>query len=356
MTKKHSLEGEKTVQLTLFTARLISGFWDRWRGHGVKDDLIKELVASLKHLEEWVSFWEKQAYHTMKQGKRYAERKQYREAESCYRLSALYYNLNQWIYPERNEEKINWFIKCIEMVQRADELSAIETVIDLVKVEGKNCHGRIRIPPHPIGCVIIINPLDSSKEELFTYEADFVDGGFVTMSYDGPGQGTTFTFEGLKGTENRWKQFVDQIIERAKNLFPQLPLHLFGTSSGAAWSIYGSQHAEITSSVAVSPAIVSSDIQLPDYFLRRMSTIVEKDETVILHLEPSFDMKPIFLFHGLKDVLVPTQAIKKLYDVLPQGKKYLEYEKEGHCCNYKLDEIRKLSMEWYSSKTAMRSL
>jgi hypothetical protein len=340
----------RTIQITLFTARMFDGFWDRWRGHGAEETAIQEVLASVTKLEDWVIAWEKQALRNRGLAESYKNNRRIREAEYYYRLSALYYNLIQWIYPERSEEKTKWFIKCAELFREADAISPIETKYETLDIDGCKCHGRIRIPKAPVGCIIIINPLDSSKEELFTYEMDFIQENFITISFDGPGQGETFTFEGMKGTRRRWEQFINWVIDFAAELFPDLPLHLFGTSSGASWTLYGIRHPKIKKAVAVSPAIASDEIPLPEYFLQRMSCVLEENESIIYDFEPIIEAKPVFVFHGLQDVMIPTPKIQELYALLPNGKQYKMYEEEGHCCNFKLSEVRKLSMLWYKSK------
>ncbi len=44
--------------------------------------------------------------------------------------------------------------------------------------------------------------------------------------------------------------------------------------------------------------------------------------------------------------MVKDTDIYELYQKLPAGKQLIEYENEGHCCNFKLREIRKISAEW----------
>jgi hypothetical protein len=337
----------KTIEQTLFTARIFNGFWDRWKAHGVHDTAITEVLTQVKNLEQWESTWERHALSNQSLADTFKHKRQIKEAEYYYRLSALYYNLIQWIYPERCVEKSKWFKACVSMFQEADTVSPNITEYEDLLIDGYKCHGRIRIPDNSVGCIIIMNPLDSSKEELFTYEMDFVQGNFAVISFDGPGQGETYTLEGLKGTNGRWEKFTDRVIEYAAERFPDLPIHLFGTSSGASWTLYGCRHPKVASGVAISPAIAKDDIQLPDYFLHRMRSVWEENESSMPEFKPIPEAKPVYLIHGLKDVMVSTEDIQKLYDLLPDGKQYKEYIDEGHCCNYKLGEIRRLAMNWY---------
>lgn len=349
MRKTLSPDSGKTIEHTLFTARMISGFWDRWKAHGVEDAAISEVLASVKKLDHWESAWERHAVHKKVLADSFNSKGLIKEAEKYYRLSSLYYNLIHWIYPERCESKAKWYKTSAAVFREADAVSPVTTEYEAIPIDGYKCHGRIRVPDAPVGCIIIINPLDSSKEELFTYEMDFVTGNFAVVSFDGPGQGETYTLEGLRGSHRRWEQFTARVIEYGAERFPELPIHLFGTSSGAAWALYNCNHPNIKKAVAVSPAIASGQIQLPDYFLHRIHSVMEDNESIMLEFNQFHDAKPVYIFHGSKDVMVSKQDIEKLYDLLPDGKKFKEYSEEGHCCNYKLGEIRSLAMKWYRS-------
>jgi alpha-beta hydrolase superfamily lysophospholipase len=197
----------------------------------------------------------------------------------------------------------------------------------------------------------MINPIDSSKEELFSYEMDFAKLRFITVSFDGPGQGETYVFHGHKATRTLWGLFVDEVIQFAADRFPDLPIHLFGTSSGANWAIHGSSHPKAGRVAAVSPAF-DNQVKMPDYFRERLSYILDDSESMLLPSLNNFEpFSPIILFHGNKDVMVHDEDVYELYRNLPPEKRLIEYENEGHCCNFKLAEIRQLSAEWYGGLT-----
>jgi pimeloyl-ACP methyl ester carboxylesterase len=335
------------INKALFTARLIDGFWDRFIVHGVGPDDIEKIRPTLTSQESWVCGWGKLAHEKVVRAKDLQKNGSIQDAENLFRTAGLYFQLAQWILTERSEEKAKWLEMSINVFGIADKLSSIQTKYETIKVGSYQCFGRVRIPSNPKGVVVIINPFDSTKEELFTYEMDYASNGFITVSFDGPGQGETFVKQGLKATAIRWKTFVDSLIDYAAVSFPEHKLFLFGISSGAAWAVYGSTLPQVTKAVAVSPAFLNDSVTLPDYFLERIDNLTDSETTIL----PNFDhlnyRNPVLLVHGKKDLMVSEQNIYDLYEKLPQGKKLLEYENEGHCCNYKLSEIRKISMGWF---------
>lgn len=337
-----------TIDKTLLTASLFEGFWDRWIVHGVSYHDLAKLRHSLITKEHWFKTWSELAEDKYKKAESIEKVGLVEQAESVYRTAALYFQLNQWLIPEHGGEKLDWLMKSLQIVKEADQLTDIKTEYVELVIDENVYYGRVRVPENPLGAIIIINPIDSTKEELFSYEMDFVEKNYVVVSFDGPGQGETYTRHGLKATKLRWERFVDRMIEYTSNTFPTQDIFLFGTSSGAAWAIYGSSNEKVSKVVAVSPAFRNEEIQMPDYFMERMFAV--SDEAIIPDYPQIKLQKPIFLVHGKKDVMVKDEAIYSLFENLPSGKILLEYEEEGHCCNYKLPEIRTKAIEWFQGK------
>ncbi|MFC0213605.1 alpha/beta hydrolase [Paenibacillus chartarius] len=335
-----------TIRKTLLTAKLFDRFWDRWFVHGIAAAGIAELRRELTDISHWIEGLQSQALQYQKAAAVCAESGKYEESEHMWRTAGLYYYLIQWIYPEVTEDKRYWFERCKAMFENADRLSEIPIIPVSIPVKERECCGRMRIPESPHGCVVLVSPIDSSKEELFTYESEFVHAGFATLHVDGPGQGETLLKQGLKASRANWTLFIRQVIDEAAGRFPGLPIFLFGTSSGASWAVHGSFHPKVEKAAAVSPAF-EAGLVLPEYFLERMACILEDDAVLLPELERFEAGKPVMLFHGKKDTMVKDEQIYALYGKLPEGKRMIEYENEGHCCNFKLGEIRKTAAAWF---------
>ncbi|MCA1030788.1 alpha/beta hydrolase [Bacillus timonensis] len=341
-----------TINRTIQTALLIDGFWERWLVHGINQEDINSVRKNLISLDHWTSNWKVLA-DQKKMSAATLEKLDIHAAEEMYRKASLYYYLNYWIFPSKNEEKEKWYQECLDCILKADTLSSdIINYPNLDVGEGK-CVGRVRVPKEPKGCIILVVPIDSSKEELFVYEEDFTRAGYVTITFDGPGQGGTYTQENLLGNREKWEQFIELSIQYTKNRFKDLPLYLFGTSLGASWALYGSIHPAISKTVAVSPAVEFEKLHLPSYFIRRMSysnTLLPGKRAFPDLFKLDFQ-SPILLFHGKKDLMVQTSDMYRLYDLLPKNNRDLiEYENEGHCCNNKLSEIRKVAIDWFNKE------
>ncbi|WP_431793395.1 alpha/beta hydrolase [Bacillus altitudinis] len=352
----------KTIHRTLKTARLFDVFWERWLVHGLDENDLQKARSHIHSLEGWYMTWADLAEIKEQKGRELEALNNMREAEKTYRQTALYYNLNYWIDPSYSKAKKEWYQKSVHFMKKADSLSDSKTIYKKLSLNDQSlCSGRIRVPKNPQGVIIIVNPIDSTKEELYLYEMDFLQKGFITMSFDGPGQGETFVVNGVTGTRVRWESFIHQVIEYANKSYPDLPIHLFGTSLAASWVLYGSSHKYVEKAVAVSPAVELDRMNMPGYFMKRMecSCIVDdKDEEETERSIPKFtEIKyraPVLVFYGSQDMMITKNEFGRLYKNISSEKSLVEYEEEGHVCNRKLKEIRDTACSWFTGEFNMK--
>ncbi|WP_068648078.1 alpha/beta hydrolase [Paenibacillus antarcticus] len=348
--------GSSTIEKTMLTSFLLQGFWDRWIANDIPRETVIELRHRINRLEDWIRILQKHADVYENRAVHVLNQHSVGEAVNFYRLAAMHYNLIQWVFPETGNEKREWYQRCKDMHEQADQLVEDEIMNIIIQVEGNECYGRIRVSDRPKGCVIIINPIDSSKEEVVKYEDFFAGMGFATVSFDGPGQGETYTFSHQRATRQSWDLFVNEVIEFTALQFPMLQLYLFGTCLGGAWSIQGSSHPKICRTVSVSP-VIDGDTRVPEYFEERLLNIIEDSKSGLLLRMESLDyVSPILLVHGKKDTIIQHDNIYDLYTKLPIEKRLIQYVDEGHGCNYRINEILKAAGHWYLRQSNPLSL
>ncbi|SER18618.1 Lysophospholipase, alpha-beta hydrolase superfamily [Gracilibacillus ureilyticus] len=333
----------QTIEKTIMTARLFSGFWDRWIVHGLSRSTMMEAMKQINHLEDWLNYFEAKAitYNELAVSASGSTRG---NALRNYYQASLCYNLCQWIFPSICDEKKYWYSKMSETSQLADQLLDNTLIYTEIKSGNQSSYGRIRRNSNTSKVMIILTPIDSTAEELFSYEDHFFRLGFSTVCFDGPGQGKTL-LNGWKLSTGSYRLFLDELMKMVKSTFPGMSVYLFGTSSGALWAIEAAKYEVVKKVISVSPSI-SSDLKMPDYFNERVNAVTEDVKAVLPIVDKLTIHKPVLLFHGAKDVLVKQEDINRLISRLPQKSEWKIYPNEGHCCNYKLDEIRSISAEW----------
>lgn len=341
----------KTIQKTILSSVLQEGFWSRWIAHGLNKEVINKNKSYFINLDGWIKIFQDEAQNLITKANKFIEKEDFLQAEQHYRLASLYFNLIQWIFPESNDVKGMWYEKCLEVFEQADRLSENQIIKQSIKVKDKTFIGRVRKPQRdPLGVIIIVNPIDSNKEELFTYENDFAEAGFAVVNFDGPGQGESLLFNKHKANQESWSSFLENIIDFSNDTFPGIPIHLFGTSSGGAWAIEAGKHPLVSKIVAVSPP-PKADIKMPDYFKERMLNMLEDfDKGFLPDLKELQLVENIIVFHGLQDVMIEDQDLYYLFDQLSSEKRLITYEDEGHCCNFRLPELRQRAMNWFKGE------
>jgi hypothetical protein len=344
------LTPELTLKKTILASVMNNGFWERWITHGIDKDYILRNRSKMTSLENWAERLQVKALEHSQLAKEFQDAGDFVQAEFNYRTAGLYYDLIHWVYPVPEGDKIEWYKKCLEQFGLADIVTPDLISYHTLVVDGKKHEGRIRFPQTtPAGVVIISTPIDSAKEEMFTYELDFVREGFVVVSFDGTGQGETLLIHGHKASPTTWYKYVRELVEFTNNMFPDLPINVFGTSSGGSWAIEASRHPLVTRTVVVSPAPkVIIDENLPDYFQERLHNILEDFYKGSLpEVNDLQEIDNIVVFHGAKDLLVNADELHAFYTRFSPEKRFITYEEEGHCCNFKLPEIRHRVSNWF---------
>ncbi|WP_138420406.1 alpha/beta hydrolase [Aquibacillus sediminis] len=348
--KLRKMPTNEIIDKTIFASVMDNGFWHRWIAHGVDETFINSSKSKMVNVKGWTEILSNKAMEHSNLAKGFEKSGDAQLAEYHYGKAGIYYNLAQWVFPEPNQDRLEWYNRCLEQFNLADNVSEDKVSRHTLTIEGKKYGGRIRIPKgEKLGVVILVMPTDSTKEEFHLYEQDFAKEGYVVVSFDGTGQGETLLVNGHKADLESWEDFIKGIVEFAASKFSDLPINLFGTSSGGAWAIEGSRHPYVSKVVTVSPPPkYATNIKLPDYFRERMSNMLVDFEKG--HL-PSFDdvseIKDIVVFHGGKDLLINGKELVELYDQFSSEKRFITYDEEGHCCNFKLGEIRHRSAEWF---------
>jgi predicted alpha/beta-fold hydrolase len=344
------LTPELTLKKTILASAMNVGFWERWITHGINENYILQNRTRMTSLEKWTDVLQVKALEHTQLAEDFEGVGAFAEAELNYRTAGLYYDLIHWVYPVPEGDKIEWYKKCLEQFRLADSVTPDLISYHTLVADGKKHEGRVRVPQTaPHGVVVISTPIDGAKEEMFTYELDFVRAGFVVVNFDGTGQGETLLMHGHRATPTTWYKYVRELVEFTHNLFPNLPINFFGTSSGGSWAIEASRHPLVAKTAVVSPAPkIVIDENLPDYFQERLHNILEDFYTGSLpSVEDVTDISNIIVFHGAKDLMISGDELFAFYTRFSPEKRYIVYEEEGHCCNFALPEIRQRVSNWF---------
>jgi 2,6-dihydroxypseudooxynicotine hydrolase len=159
--------------------------------NGVDFSDFKEVTASIERWADWCGAWSERAKLHEVRGRDALAQQHYVSAREHLLRASVTYHFAKFL-----------FVQDIEQMKMAHR-SAVECLTDalpymdppgervLIPYEGKHLAGVLRKPRDienpPI--VLMTMGLDSTKEELNTFEATFLDRGMAILAFDGPGQG-----------------------------------------------------------------------------------------------------------------------------------------------------------------------
>ena len=121
-----------------------------------------------------------------------AERGNMLTAGEHWRTAALCYHFGKFVFVEHYEEMRAAHELAVAAYSRALPYLDPPGVRVEVPYEGRSLAGVLRLPRDvagPVPVVLMVAGLDSTKEEMGTYEEPFLRRGLATFAFDGPGQG-----------------------------------------------------------------------------------------------------------------------------------------------------------------------
>ncbi|MBI1847650.1 MAG: alpha/beta hydrolase [Candidatus Rokubacteria bacterium] len=193
---------KETLQLR--TPRLLAS--------GVDYNDIQAVLGRLKRFEDWCAEWAAMAEVHERLGDEALRAGRPLTAGEAFVRAAVYYHTGQSVSFEDPAEK-----RRIQERQRDAYVKAMPHLRPParqleVPFEGIAFTGNLRVPagaPTP-PCVLLNPGADSTKEEFYTLEQEFLRRGVATFSYDGPGQGLTRRHMKLRPD---WEKPVGAVID-----------------------------------------------------------------------------------------------------------------------------------------------
>jgi 2,6-dihydroxypseudooxynicotine hydrolase len=168
-----------------------ANFLSRFTVNGVAAGDFHDVLSSLASWDDWCRAWSARAAVHEALGKEALEGEHFVSAGEHLSRAAVTYHFAKYLFVQDMTQLRAAHMKAVDCLNRAlPHLDPPGTRI-LIPYEGKNLAATFRKPKHverpPI--VLMTMGLDSTKEELLTFEMDFLRRGMAILAFDGPGQG-----------------------------------------------------------------------------------------------------------------------------------------------------------------------
>jgi 2,6-dihydroxypseudooxynicotine hydrolase len=145
-------------------------------------------IDSKPTTDNWTTPWIDLAKEYEYQGQKNLENNNIEDAKYQLLKSSVYYRIAAYPYPideKRNlafNKSVNLFQQAIKFVNKPPKIITLTS--DTKKIVG---YYRLPGPNQKVPLVILLPGIDSSKEEMFWIEDQFLDKGYATFSIDIPG-------------------------------------------------------------------------------------------------------------------------------------------------------------------------
>jgi dipeptidyl aminopeptidase/acylaminoacyl peptidase len=169
--------------------------WEaRFTVNGVAASDFHDVLSSLTSWDDWCRAWSARAKVHEDLGREALAEKSYVSAAEHLSRAAVTYHFAKYLFVQDMKQMRDAHIKAVDCLDLA--LPHLDPPGERVAIsyEGKHLAGTLRRPRGlPKGArppiVLMTMGLDSTKEELLTFEKNFLDRGMAILAFDGPGQG-----------------------------------------------------------------------------------------------------------------------------------------------------------------------
>ncbi len=195
-------------------------FISRFTVNGVAASDFHDVVGSLESWDNWCRAWsDRAAVHEGLGRDALADGLYVSAAEHLSRATATYH-FAKYLFVQDIKQMKAAHAKAVECLDMALPYLDPPGERVLIPYEGKQLVGTLRLPKGvtrpPV--VLMTMGLDSTKEELLTFEMNFLDRNMAILAFDGPGQGEAeydfpirFDYENVVGPVIDWLATRDDV-------------------------------------------------------------------------------------------------------------------------------------------------
>jgi 2,6-dihydroxypseudooxynicotine hydrolase len=276
----------------------------------------------------------------------------YQRASWCYHLGKFLWFEDPGLHAELRDRSVAAYRKALPNLNpRGRRLE--------VPFEGHIIPGNLRRPfglrQPPL--VLVVPGLDSSKEELFAIEEEFLRRGMATLTIDGPGQSENSVHFAIRPN---WETVITPLIDdlEKRELGVDLRrLGLMGISMGAIYGPRAAAHEKRIKAVvglagpynlgdcwdALNPLTRGGYI----FYTKSKDEAEAKQKAYTLNLEGVLDKvtQPLLVIHGARDRLFPPAQAERIAQEAPRATLVM-YPDGNHVCNNISYRYRPLMADW----------
>ena len=281
----------------------------------------------------------------------------YQRAAWCYHLGKFLWFEDLEMHGDLRDRAVSVYGKTLEHLDPPAERLEIPFEGHVIPGHLRRPRGARRPP-----LILIVPGLDSSKEELFAIEEEFLRRGLATLTIDGPGQSENSVHFPIRvNWESVMTPLIDDLEQRHDLGVDLNRIGLMGISMGA---IYGPRAAAYEKRLLAVVGL-SGPYNLGDcwdainpltkggyiFYTKSADEAEAKRKAFTLNLEGVLDKvtQPLLVIHGARDGLFPPAQAERIAREAPNATLVM-YPDGNHVCNNIAYKYRPLMADWLKER------
>ncbi len=353
-----------SAQETTNRVQVAAQHWrPRFVANGIDVNDFDETVAKTTEWGDWAPNWkavgmvhEALGDEAERRGRLLSAAQARQRAAWCYHLGKFLWFEDVALHAELRDRSVAVYRKALPHLDPPAERLEIP-------FEGHIIPGHLRRPKDarrpPL--VMMVPGLDSSKEELFAIEEDFLRRGLATLTIDGPGQSENSVHFAIRPD---WETVVGPLLDHLAALdigVDQGRIGLMGISMGAIYGPRAAAHEKRIRALvglagpynlgecwdALNPLTKGGYI----YYTKSSGEAEARSKAYTLNLEGVLGdvTQPMLVIHGGRDRLFPPSHAERIAREAANATLVI-YPDGNHVCNNIAYKYRPLMADWLSEQ------
>ena len=335
----------------------------RFVANGIDVNDFDATVARTTEWKDWAPNWRTVGRMHEALGDEARDHGRLLSATQAYQRASWCYHLGKFLWFEDPALHAELRDRSVEVYRRA--LPHLDPPAERLEIafEGHVIPANLRRPvgaPRP-PLVLIVPGLDSSKEELFAIEEDFLRRGLATLTMDGPGQSENSVHFAIRPN---WETVISPVLDHLAGADLGLDLErigLMGISMGAIYGPRAAAHEDrLRAVVALAgpynlgdcwPALNPLTRRGYVFYTKSADEAEAERKAQALNLENVLHLvrQPMLVIHGALDRLFPPAQAERIAREAPNATLVM-FPDGNHVCNNIAYKYRPLMADWLSER------
>ena len=337
----------------------------RFTANGIDVNDFDDTVARTTSWNAWAPNWEQVGAMHEALGLEAQQHGRTLSATQAYQRAAWCYHLGKFLWFEDPALHAELRDRSVEVYRRA--LPHLDPPAERIEApfEGHTVPGHLRRPRsggrRPLA--LLVPGLDSSKEELFAIEEEFLLRGLATLTIDGPGQSENEVHFPIRAN---WESVITPLLDHLGSTDPGVDLQRVGLMGISMGAIYGPRAAAYEKRLKAVVGL-AGPYNLGEcwdalnaltrggyvFYTKSADEAEARRKAYTLNLEGVLDRvtQPLLVIHGARDRLFPPAQAERIAREA-RNATLVMYPDGNHVCNNIAYKYRPLMADWMKEQLA----